>query len=112
MITAKIFRNSRGAVSGFEISGHAGNAEHGGDIVCAAVSAIAYTAAGYFSEKKCGEKPFEYSEREGFMKLSAPQIGTEASEDRAAADAVLEAAVIGLKQIALSYGTEYIKVID
>jgi hypothetical protein len=46
------------------------------------------------------------------MKLSAPQIGTEASEDRAAADAVLEAAVIGLKQIALSYGTEYIKVID
>ena len=112
MITAKIFRNSRGAVSGFEISGHAGDAEQRGQPVCAAVSAIAYTAAGYFSEKKCGEKPFEYSEREGFMKLSAPQIGTEASEDRAAADAVLEAAVIGLKQIALSYGTEYIKVID
>ena len=71
MITAKIFRNSRGAVSGFEISGHAGYAEHGGDIVCAAVSAIAYTAAGYFSEKKYGGKPLEYSEREGFMKLSA-----------------------------------------
>lgn len=112
MITAKIFRSSHGTVSGFEISGHADYAEEGSDIICAAVSAIAYTAVGYFTEKKYGGKPPEYSEHNGFMKFRAPQIGVDRPEDSAAAAAVLEAAVIGLKQIELSYGTEYIKVID
>ncbi len=112
MITARIDRNSRGAVSGFEITGHAEYAEEGSDIICAAVSAIAYTAAGYFQEKKIGGGPPEYSEQDGFMKFRAPRIGADRPEERAAADAVLEAAAIGLKQIELSYGTEYIKVID
>lgn len=112
MIRAEIFRNSRGAVSGFEISGHAGYAEEGSDIICAAVSAVAYTAVGYFMEKRYGGKSPEYSEKDGYMKFRAPQIGADRPEDMAAADAVLEAAAIGLKQIALSYGSEYIKVID
>ena len=112
MITAKIFRRSHGTISGFEISGHADYAEEGSDIICAAVSAIAYTAVGYFTEKKYGGKPPEYSEHDGFMKFRAPHIEANHLEDSAATAAVLEATVIGLKQNELSYGTEYIKVID
>ena len=53
-----------------------------------------------------------YSEHDGFMKFRAPHIEANHLEDSAATAAVLEATVIGLKQIELSYGTEYIKVID
>ena len=82
------------------------------DIICAAVSAIAYTAIGYFHEKQYDGKLPVYSERDGFLKFEAPRPSTDRAEERAAAAAVLEAARIGLMQIAQSYGTEYIRVID
>lgn len=108
MIKAKFFKDNQGNLSGFDISGHAGYAEEGSDIICAAVSAIAYTAVGYFEEKKiCGTKP-NYSECDGHMKLSLSQKESQSTE----AKAVLEAALIGLKQIEFSYGSEYVKVID
>lgn len=106
MITARIFRNNQKNVTGFEISGHAGYAEEGSDIICAAVSAIAYTALGYFNEKKIGGKVPQYSEKEGYMRFEIDANNTET------AFAVMEAAFIGLKQIEYSYGKEYIKVID
>lgn len=108
MITAIMHRNSQGAVTGFEISGHAGYADAGSDIICAAVSAIAYTAIGYFSEKWYGGKAPEYSERDGFLQFWVP----ECAERSSAADAVMEAVAIGFKQVELSYGAKYIKVID
>ena len=113
MITARIFRNGHGNISGFEISGHAGYAENGSDIICAAVSAIAYTAVGYFDEKKYDGKAPIYSEAEGRMTFTAPELKNgENGESAAASQAVLEAAVIGLRQIELSYGKKYIRVID
>lgn len=106
MITARIFRNNQKKVTGFEISGHAGYAEEGSDIICAAVSAIAYTAIGYFDEKKIGGKVPQYLIEDGYMKFEIDANSTEP------AYAVMEAAFIGLKQIEYSYGDEYIKVID
>ena len=111
MITARIFRNSQKKVTGFEISGHAGYAEEGSDIICAAVSAIAYTAIGYFSEKKIGGKEPQYSEKDGYMKFKLePDLFK--TDDMTSAYAVMEAAYIGFKQVEYSYGREYIKVID
>ena len=106
MITARIFRNNQKKVTGFEISGHAGYAEEGSDIICAAVSAIAYTAIGYFDEKKIGGKVPQYSIEDGYLKS---EIDANSPDP---AYAVMEAAFIGLKQIEYSYGDEYIKVID
>ena len=110
MITARIFRNEQGIISGFEISGHAGYAEEGSDIICSAVSAIAYTAVGFFDEKRYGGKLPSYSEDDGHMVFIAPDLKDK--DEITAKDAVLEAAVIGLKQIELSYGKKYIRVID
>ena len=112
MITARIFRNSQKKVTGFEISGHAGYAEEGSDIICAAVSAIAYTAVGYFSEKKIGDSKPRYSEKDGYMRFK-PDIDSYAeSDDKISAYAVMEATCLGFKQIEYSYGKEYIEVID
>lgn len=44
MVTVVVERDGKGLLSGFSVSGHAGFAEAGRDIVCAAVSAIAQTA--------------------------------------------------------------------
>ena len=41
MIKVTIYQSSEGKISGFAIQGHAGYAESGSDIVCAAVSALA-----------------------------------------------------------------------
>lgn len=110
MITARIFRNEHGNISGFEISGHAGYAEAGSDIICSAVSAIAYTAVGYFDEKRYDGKAPSYSEEDGHMIFTAPEPKNK--EETIEIGAVLDAAAIGLKQIELSYGKKYIRVID
>ena len=41
MIKVTIYQNSEQKISGFDLLGHAGYAETGSDIVCAAVSALA-----------------------------------------------------------------------
>ena len=112
MITARLFQNSDKQYWGFQIEGHAGYAEEGSDIICAAVSAIAYTAVGYFSEKKIGGNKPRYSEKDGYMRFKPDIDSYVESDDKISAFAVMEAACIGFKQIKYSYGKEYIEVID
>ena len=50
MISADFFVTSDGVLTGFEVSGHSGYAEEGSDIVCAAVSAMAYMTANTVTE--------------------------------------------------------------
>ena len=45
MIRVKFFHSENGASLGFSFNGHAGYAAHGSDIVCAAVSSVAYMTA-------------------------------------------------------------------
>ncbi|MBQ2668198.1 MAG: ribosomal-processing cysteine protease Prp [Clostridia bacterium] len=45
MIRAEFFADAEGRVLGFSITGHAGMAEAGSDILCAAVSSAAYMTA-------------------------------------------------------------------
>ena len=112
MIKARIFRSSENndIITGFAISRHAGYAEEGSDIICAAVSAIAYAACGYFEEKRFDGGSPDLSETDGHMLFTAPETRNERDAD--AAQAVLEAMTVGLKQIELSYGRKYIRVID
>lgn len=44
MTKIELFRTGEGQICGFDASGHAGYADHGEDIVCAAISAITQTA--------------------------------------------------------------------
>lgn len=67
MITVRFDSGAGGAITAFTVSGHAGCAESGRDIVCAAVSSAAYMAANTVTEV-LGLSP-EIEEREGFLQL-------------------------------------------
>ena len=45
MVTAEFFTNKESGSITMKLSGHAGQADHGKDIVCAAASILAYTVA-------------------------------------------------------------------
>jgi uncharacterized protein len=106
MIKAYIVRDSSKFVWEFSIKGHAGYGEHGSDIVCAAVSAIAYTALGAL-EEMTGVK--NYTEKDGLLKCSIPLNISDT--DKRTAEIILNSMVIGLKQIEYSYG-KYVSVLD
>jgi len=106
MINILIVRDNTNFIWEFTIKGHAGFAEYGSDIVCAAVSAIAYTALGALDEL-AGVR--NYTEREGYIKCSIP---LDISEDaKNISRIILDAMAIGFKQIEREYG-KYVSVVD
>ncbi|MBQ8164432.1 MAG: ribosomal-processing cysteine protease Prp [Clostridia bacterium] len=110
MIKVAVRRGADGSVQSFRVKGHAGYDVEGKDIICSAASAVAYTAAGYFEEKynPDGRKQTLFEEKSGDFSWKRPRI-TDRSEN-IAADAVLDAMVIGFKQIEYSYGSKYLVV--
>ena len=69
MIRVTLFTR-KGMITGFECSGHAGYAEAGRDIVCAAVSVLTTTCANAL-ETVARAQP-QVKAREGEMRLSLP----------------------------------------
>jgi uncharacterized protein YsxB (DUF464 family) len=107
MINVNICRDKAGNIKKFVVKGHAGYAREGEDIVCAAVSAVAYTAAGALGDL-IGIKDF-FEERHGFMTCSIDvDILPELKHD---AGIILAAAEIGFRQIELAY-PKHVKVMD
>ncbi len=95
MTKAVIHRLKSGEIKGFSIKGHAGAEKNGEyDMVCAAISAVAYTALGGLDEL-CGVNT--YSESSGNLKMALPDNMT--SEAWTKAQIILETMEIGLKQI-------------
>jgi len=106
MVNISIFKGHN-LITGFRIKGHAGFAKSGKDIVCAAVSAIAYTAIGSIEEYGVGG---EYKDKDGYMVYHMPEHVYEIHNDdnlkRKLEDTqlILNSFVLGLKQIEESYG--------
>lgn len=106
MINISIIRDKESFIWEFTIRGHAMYARSGKDIVCAAVSAVAYTALGGLQEL-CGIE--NYSDEDGYMKCSLPLDVTQ--EQKARAGIILDTMVIGLRQIELVY-PKFVSVVD
>jgi len=106
MIKVNILRDTQGFIREFTIRGHAGYAAEGSDIVCAAVSAVAYTAIGALDDL-VGIK--DYTEESGYMKCRIP--AELSKEDKYKAGIILDTMVIGLKQIEKSY-RKYVRVVE
>ena len=104
MINISIVEDEFGAVRGFEIKGHSGYAKSGSDIVCAAVSALAYTAVGAICDM-C-KKPL-WKTRDGYMKCIVPDDIMKNSKGVVAT--ILNTIIIGFRPIELSY-SKYVKV--
>lgn len=108
MIEVVVNRNEEDLVTAFTVKGHAGYGQKGSDIICAAVSAICYTAVGYFDTQRFDGKEACYVERDGLMRFRTPELTN--GEDLLKAKGVLDAMVIGLKQVEASYGKRYVRI--
>jgi uncharacterized protein YsxB (DUF464 family) len=107
MIKVVITRNTKGSITGFNISGHADYADEGLDIVCSAVSVTAYTAAGALEDladiRRC------YRESDGHLTITLPQEMTD--QQKTTVGIIMETTAIGFKQIELSYG-KHVSVVE
>jgi len=80
MIKVKFFHSENGAPLGFSFNGHAGYAAHGSDIVCAAISSVAYMTANTILEVMGIQADVTVNES-GEMTLKIPEEGTEKTKD-------------------------------
>lgn len=106
MINVSIIKE-KNLISGFMIRGHAGYAESGKDIICSAVSAIAYTAIGAIDEFVI---KVDYKEEDGEMEFFIPLSRFKSIKNTKRrkkkinnAQIILKTFVLGLKQIEQEY---------
>jgi hypothetical protein len=91
----------------FEVSGHAGYAEYGLDIVCAAVSALSISAVNgldYFLPVK---PEVEVIDPRGFLSCALPDLEPQTLEQ---AQWILHTMVLGVEAIQQNYGEKYLKI--
>lgn len=107
MITITLQRDATGAVRCFTASGHAGYAEHGQDIICAAITALAAAAIGSLQEL-AGIDPDRTLE-DGLIRFSLPDPSGLTDEQRQIAKILIQSLIIGCRQVQLSYGDRFIR---
>lgn len=107
MITVRVGRADDGSVVSLHAEGHAGYAEPGEDIVCAAVTALVVTAL--IGLKRVAAHPHEG--RAGSGKAWCRLLPGGTPESRLKAAAILETTVLGLQDIAKDY-KHYVRVTE
>ncbi|MBN2221231.1 MAG: ribosomal-processing cysteine protease Prp [Vallitaleaceae bacterium] len=90
--------------AGFEISGHAGYAEYGQDLVCSSVSVLGISTANALSSFTDAE-PYVEMKESGYLKVT---LGDASSEQ---GQLLLKAFVLGIESILENYGETYIHII-
>ena len=101
MITIKV-RKKNGSYEEFISKGHAGYAEAGQDIVCAAVSALIITTVN--SLEKFTDDKFDVQEEDGFVSI---RFRNDLSERGML---LMDSLLLGLTEIAGSYNNRYLTV--
>lgn len=90
------------SITEFTISGHAGYADPGQDIVCAGVSAISFGTINALQALLQIELAIDMEQESGFLRCVLPSIETEDTHEKA--QLLLSAMVIALESIASQYG--------
>lgn len=101
MTAVTIYKKS-GQYTGFTLEGHAGYAEEGEDIVCAAISVLSLNTLN--SIEAFTEDRFSGEEKDGFLSCQFPEPLSEK------AVLLLDSMVLGLTDIQKSYGESYIRI--
>lgn len=104
MIKISVYQDERGRVNGFCCMGHAGYAESGQDIICAAVSALTMTAVNSVESFTGDTFSYDEDEKAGRMDFQIVSPMSEASE------LFLKSMLLGLSMIEESYGRKYIRI--
>ena len=109
MIKASFYYDQAGSLRAFDFSGHAGFADRGSDIVCAAVSAIGQTVIGTIEELVGPEFSYELDPIEGKIACSLRPDDHYSETEKIALGALMFSAYIGIEQLVPNYG-EFITV--
>lgn len=107
MIKVKINRNDSGNMIAFELSGHANSGPYGYDLVCAAVSAVAFGMTNAVIELTEIEPIIDQGGQGGYLKVVLPDKLTD--ETLVKAGLLLEGMLVSLKTIERDYG-QYISI--
>ncbi|MFU0827611.1 MAG: Ribosomal-processing cysteine protease Prp [Lachnoclostridium sp.] len=105
MIKISFYKNAEDKIIGFHAKGHAGFANSGQDIVCAAVSALIINTVNsieHFTSDTC---QYREDEKKGEIDF---RIESELSSE---SSLLLNSLHLGLQGIEKEYGTKYIKLI-
>ena len=103
MITFTVYKDSSGNYKGFDCTGHAGFANHGKDIVCAAVSVLVINTINSIEKFTQDDFSVDSDEKKGiFLHLDDPGDKT---------TLLLDSLVLGVEAIKDENDGEYIKVI-
>lgn len=95
MIKFKVERNAEGKIVRLDVKGHAGYAENGFDIVCAAVSTACTMTVNGIEAKKLAD--ITYVQKDGFLECNIPDKREEG------ADVLLDSLMITIYEIAKQY---------
>ena len=101
MIRATINRTKSGSIQSFTISGHAGFAAHGSDIVCAGVSAVSFGAVNSIISLT-GVTPDIEQGADGFLRCEIPGDLPEETQEKI--QLLLEGMVVSLQTMERDYG--------
>lgn len=99
-----IYRDGHGQFKGFEMMGHAGQAEYGQDIVCASMSVLAINTVNSLEQLTRDKLEVETDEQIGRISLRfCNGVSKEAT-------LLMNSFVLGMEGIEEAYGSRYIKV--
>ena len=104
MIKVKFFKNNDG-YQGFEVSGHAGYAEYGSDIVCASVSCLVINTINSIENFTDCKFSLKENEKKGYISFRLKDKPTEYTE------LLIKSLSLGLINICKEYDNEYITII-
>ncbi len=108
MIRATLWRSRDQKYVGYDISGHAGYADHGMDIICSAVSVLAINTAN--SIDTFTELSPVVEESEGHLLVQFEELDKISSNDQEKIELLMQSFKLGLDSIESSYGSKYLQV--
>lgn len=104
MIKITIYKNHEEEYVGFRCIGHAGYADSGKDIICAAVSVLVLNTMNSIEKFTYDKFKMENDEKSGMIEcLFCSKAGVETA-------LLMDSMVLGLQGIEEQYGNEYLKV--
>lgn len=101
-----IVKKQEDRIIGFHIEGHSGYADHGSDIVCAAVSALSLNCVNSIDQFTEDDFSVESDEDRGLLDFELTSVLSEQSQ------LLLRSMLLGIRGIEKSYGSQYVSIIN
>lgn len=102
MIDITIYKNADEMITGFKVSGHAGFADAGSDIVCSAVSALVINTINSIEHFTSDRFKLDQDEKKGFIEFHMISLPSDNS------GLLLNSLALGLSGVMEEYSDRYI----